>query len=80
MRDHTHQHHSWFLTTSQDERTQQQDLECPGCGHTFHTRNVHVRHLRGENEASIDIQLSMAKIEEEILTTTILWYVYFDGM
>ena len=57
----------------------QQLLECKGCNTQFNSRNALFRHLRGEDEASINCPLSMGAVsEEEILMTAVIRYGYFS--
>jgi len=57
----------------------QQLHQCQGCNRTFKSRNSLFKHLRGEDEASVDCPLaSMTATEEELLMTTVLRYGYYD--
>lgn len=57
-------------------------LQCQGCDRTFKSRNALFRHIRGDDEASVDCAIATRaspQLEEELLMTAVIRYGYYDG-
>lgn len=56
---------------------------CQGCQATFGSRNALFRHLRGEDDASLNCSIAMQArptLEDELLMTTVIRYGYYGGI
>lgn len=55
-------------------------MQCQGCKRTFNSRNALFKHIRGDEEASMNCPIALqAKpmVEEEFLMTTVIRYGYY---
>lgn len=79
--------HSTIATRHDEGRSRQDNeenqLKCQGCQATFGSRNALFRHLRGEDDASLNCSIAKQArptLEDELLMTTVIRYGYYGGI
>ncbi len=83
-----HINHTTIATSNhEDEELRRQDeennLKCQGCEVTFESRNALFRHLRGEDDASMECSIAMQArplLEDELLMSTVIRYGYYGDI